>query len=602
MNRKTFIHKIIVLLIFSILISSTFVNVYAIDDIEEAKSEADTQYSVLAIADYYNLNDLEFQDANVIDDRFDDFGWDQGQYETNSSVQHWDFTEYGTDWESDDGDFLYYMGHAGSSGTSNGVTIYSPLMLQAWNYYANSHGRSYCNPDRVGTYSNSNWDTDLEWAMFAACKTLKNNGSATRWGSCLYNGMHQLLGYNDTSHGHPDDTIIAHSFTNRAMGTSIYCQVFTSFRYAHINPIFNVPGYGDTDDFAHDDNDTIWAGVMHEGNYNDHLHGISTGATADITNSVSDVRYYDYENWTKYAGDLLFDKSSSKQSVISTMKTEGGTTLNIYCSVPKSIFAQTVNKVKSKNLSATDIAKKYENVIKLSDNEYLIGKTAYLTVNNNIISYTTEPELEETSIDLVKSYDVAMEILQNVYGMQSEYQLDEVFKFRSLSLFDENSQPLDIEDQTEKVYGYSFNFRTFVNGSKILGNDVIKVEVLNGAPTSIFSNMNEYKLNEEKTFETIDASKALSVFGEYVDFYLPEEKQIDICEIELAYRNCDETNELEPVWFIEYSFYENGRDVSVLHYSVNAITGEPLIEIPNMESELQNQEYDYEGISEANEK
>lgn len=365
------------------------------------------------------MSDLQLQDANVINYRFSDYNWRCGQYETDSSVQHWDFTEYGTDWEADDGDFLYYMGHAGSSSASNGVTIYSPLMLQGWNYYSNTHSRSYVNPDRIGTYSNSKWNTDLEWAMFAACSTLRNTGSAARWGKTLYNGMHQLLGYKNTSHGHPDDTIIAHSFATRAMGTSIYRQVFTSFRYAHTSPIYPVPEYSSTTSsgFSHSDNPTIWAAVMHEANYNDLLHGNDTGATADVNGSVSDVRYYDYQNYTKSGGIILFGESSINLELSETKKytTKKGNTVTISGENPEYNEFLSIKKVKSLNPSLEKVSKKYKGTKKVSTAEYLSSNNEVLSSVGSVISYTRDPELKESSYDIEASYNTALDTLKNTY-------------------------------------------------------------------------------------------------------------------------------------------------------------------------------------------
>ncbi len=253
------------------------------------------EFSVLAVKNYTVLPDLNsFSDANEFNACFGSLepagcGYKRIQYEKDSSVQYWDFYDYGDDLEADQGDILYFMGHGYASTYSLGALIYSPLALQVFkdSDYSNSNPRSYCNPSRIGTNSNSNWNEDLEWAIFAACSTLANNGSASRWSKVLYNGAHTILGYRETAYGHPDDYYIICGWEDRVRGIigSTPQTITRAWRNTHL---YNSYPLNDRDN---------WAAVGHSLNFGDKLIYYG-GYTPDVRGSISDVRYYDSINYS----------------------------------------------------------------------------------------------------------------------------------------------------------------------------------------------------------------------------------------------------------------------------------------------------------------
>lgn len=179
-----------------------------------------------------------------------------------------------------------------------------------------------------------------------------------------------------------------------------------------------------------------------------------------------------------------------------------------------------------------------------------------------------------------------------------EYKLDRTYKFRSLSLFDENSEPLDISVQEETVYGYMFEFRNSVDGFKILGNDVVRIEVVDGKPSMVHANMNQYQTSGETKSHGVNSTAAIKSFGKYVDAFMDGEADILVINIGLSYRDWQDKNELLPVWAVEYQVRHNEKDYDILRFEVNALTGEPLIEIPEAPTVVSVQEADEQGMEE----
>lgn len=531
-----------------------------------ASTEA-CEYSVLAVGDYYALSDLTFEDANAFDRRFSGIGWTRIQYEKDANVQYWDFYDYGTDLEADQGDFLYFMGHGWSSTVSLGETIYSPLGLQGFKYYDNSHSRSYVNPSRIGYNANSKWDDDLEWFVIGACSTLANNGSATRWGQTLYNGMHGLFGYKATAHGMPDDEKIANHFMNFATGApgglGFPTTVYYSWEFAHWES-----------DLYYDDNPYIWAIVMHSNNKNDYLHGYSgsygSGATPDVRGSISDVKYYDLDN---SSGISLFSASSTS---LDEPYIDG--ILKMTVKLPE--------KKKIKSIQPKDITLDINNIAQKifgkqmlftqnQENEYICRENDKVLKKNNLggIQYYKLGEIEKV---FTKTEDAARKIaedfLKNNIKLPADAELAKVHVMRSIPLFDEKNQPLD--NPTPEILGYVFEYRHKIGEDLLAGNEKILVSVREDGVEYCLFNWHEFSATDTGKM-SISSEEAYEEFKRIMNkIYEGIEKPIEVIGVDFVYvcRHDADSFDYIPVW--RFSYYEPDVDSKIIRYfDVNAETG-----------------------------
>lgn len=239
-------------------------------------TEAAVEYTVLGVGDYAVQNDLNNGDATVFRNRMDGLGWTKTAEWYNSAVYHSDFTKYGNQ-----SDILYHTGH----GMENGY-----LALRDYGYSGGSSLRQFAYYNQVGGDIKGATDTpyeDAEWMIFATCSALEK----MLWGKQLANGLHHFFGYHDVSLDYTDNKIID-NFINRVFAKNGYTGETMFSAWMQANNMYS----------EHD-----WAIIGHNGNKNDYMHGVKTGATADIT-GTADV--YRWKGYNPYPGSRGYEEAN----------------------------------------------------------------------------------------------------------------------------------------------------------------------------------------------------------------------------------------------------------------------------------------------------
>lgn len=535
------------------------------------------EFSVLAVRDYYVLPDLNsFSDADEFNACFGTLmpggcGYTRIQYEKDSSVQYWDFYDYGTDLEADQGDILYFMGHAYSSTVSLGETIYSPLALQAFkdSRYGNSHSRSYCNPNRLGTYASSKWDDDLEWAIFAACSTLANNGSARRWGQVLYNGAHTIFGYRETSYGHPDDYYIIKGWEDRVRGIigSSPQYLTQAWRNTHI---YNSYPLIDRDN---------WAVVGHSANFQDKLINYG-GYKPDVRGSISDVRYYDYANYS--GGGVTLSSLTTTEIKGRSAKT------TLQTALPSSSPEVSILKGRIANPDYQEVAKKvFKKDIRPENKKGRAGEyTVFSDATSSFFVDQTQAQVFESaltntpiSIDEYQAQQKALDFLNEIGGLPKDAEPVSIMAFQSTPLFDDNSSPLD--NAEPEILSYNFEFGHSYNQIPIMGAERISVEIQDGGVVGYFRSWHEFQPAGKKA-KPISAKDATDIFAKNIDKILPiAGEPIVIKDVKLVYwtepSNVGDGSAVSrPVWRIGFQISGTESHSSLSYLNVDALTGKAL--------------------------
>mgnify|MGYP001772769253 CR=1 FL=1 len=218
----------------------------------------DYSYSVLAVGDYVNLNDLDNGDADVIINNWPS-GWILDQNERDASVQDWDFIDEAIG--ADESDFLYYTGH-GSWWRLDWYGLHTEICL-----------REHDNDDYYGDFwydevyqdGYDNLDYDFEWAFFACCNIHLDED----WDTLLKTRGHGIFGYDDVTYDIADNDV-ARDFINYAKAGQ---QIEWSFVWASENHDFNCYRY-----------------AMHWANDDDHLW--SEGTVYPDTTDNSDIYWW----------------------------------------------------------------------------------------------------------------------------------------------------------------------------------------------------------------------------------------------------------------------------------------------------------------------
>lgn len=244
----------------------------------KAATEYTGQYLVLGVGDYANTttNDLDNGDAYTFVNRMNGLSWTKYAEFYDDGVYYSDMNSYGNY-----SDILYFTGHGGSDGKLILQDYWQSVSLQ--NPY-----QSWINYNQTGGPMLGYNDTpneDLEWMIFAACDAL----TQSNWGSQLKNGVHHILGYRKPSYDIIDNDIL-NNFINRAFGKNGYMAETVKSAWINANRMYSEPD---------------WAIIGHNGNVNDYMHGVSTGATEDILGTSDLYRWYGDSSGNPYFSDYL---------------------------------------------------------------------------------------------------------------------------------------------------------------------------------------------------------------------------------------------------------------------------------------------------------
>lgn len=300
-----------------------------------AEYESDTDYSVI-----YTRSSGDDTDADIIDTWFWNHGWGREQFKSarvlgasnqpsHGSLTHGkydDMTEAG-----DDSDFIYLSGHGG-------YMAYLPIYVYGQDEDSEDPIDSISpdiactneSPFEVGVgwvggpgVNESRWDTDVEWAVLAACVQLDidyhgainiwnpdriaafseanpTDSAAKTWARTMLgtpNRVHSIMGYDDAAPDAPEDELVATEFCKCAFDEQR--SVLDSWRTANQR---KAPGYN-------------WAYVSHDANRADRLHGVGTGVTADTpANSEYHVSFLSQKRTTDGDGwGLILDGEGGEE-------------------------------------------------------------------------------------------------------------------------------------------------------------------------------------------------------------------------------------------------------------------------------------------------
>ena len=217
----------------------------------------DYSYSVLAVGDYVNLQNLDNGDADVIINNWPS-GWTLDQNERDGSVQDWDFIDesYG----ADESDFLYYTGHG-----SSWCIFHTEVCLREWNWpFEDDHYGDFWY-EEVYQDGYDNLDYDFEWAFFAACSIHKDE----EWDTILKTKGHGTFGYDDVTFDITDNDVARDFVTYVKAGG----QLEWAFVDASTNHGFNCYRY-----------------ALHWANDDDHLWG--EGVVYPDTTDNTDIYWW----------------------------------------------------------------------------------------------------------------------------------------------------------------------------------------------------------------------------------------------------------------------------------------------------------------------
>ncbi|MDF2605887.1 MAG: hypothetical protein K0S34_77 [Bacillales bacterium] len=385
------------------------------------------EYTVLGVADYnYSPPDLNNGDAFKFRDRMAGLSWTKTKEYYDSYVWDSDFTNAGNN-----SDILYFTGHGNDSGE---------LVLQNYGGTDTSGHKWAANYDRVGLprilgYTDAE-DEDAEWMIFASCSSLYQ----LKWGRQLDSGLHMLLGYYDTTNDYTDTNII-NNFIDRAFGKNGYAaqKIFDAWRFSN-----NL--YGENQ----------WAVIGHSSNINDYVHGVGSGATADVL-GVSDVYRYFGTSAANYSTLNISSYSKSSDSLIKPTTTIELDTLN---KKYKYKFSY-----KSENINIMDIV---VNNLGIKNIYEFKNQETDTTLYNNGIG-TVEHNKDGS---LVYSRSAVVEPIQKTQDQVKDEVINYISKnggYRSdLELLTINPELRENENGSE-IIGYIFNFVQKSNDTYIDG-------------------------------------------------------------------------------------------------------------------------------------
>lgn len=500
-----------------------------------AQDDPVNEFTVIAVKNYTYLPVLNsFSDADEFNRCFGaavpgGLGWSRIQYAKDAEADYWDFYDYANGLAADDGDILYFMGHGYWAEKWGKVTIYSPLALRVFKdrHYSPTDGNSYVNPERIGTYSSSRWDGDLEWAILGTCNTLRDNGSASRWGQTLYNGMHTICGYKDTSSGHPDDFDIIRDWENRVRGIGYPIQCVTeAWLGANLdNPVAT-------------SRNPNWAAVGHSADFYDHIWGFGTVGD-DVRGRIDDVRYYD-----------------------SVTYPNGG-------KIPVAVASKALSGRGARTTLRVALPASPERARVLTGRAATAGR---VFVAPQALGTRAVP----TNMSRGEATKLALDYVRRTWGLPPDARVVDVCAVRSRPLFDADSRPVTAGPPT--VLRYTVRFGHSADGVPILGDEEISVDV-QGSGVVRASKSWHQKFERSHTARSIGPDRALSIFAASIDGLLDVAgRPLDVEEVTLGYLPTVSTDAtasatLRPVWHIGFRVSGSGPDVNRIYLDVDAISG-----------------------------
>jgi len=440
-----------------------------------------------------------------------------------------------------DQDVLYWSGHGYSNGklsyNSGKNTFYGPEKV----------GIIWTNYDPDSNTTNSAWNTDIEWVIFAACSQM-TNPARTKWAKTMLGTAHQvhsISGYDGTAPGDGyqrggDNSVLVKFFANEEAGNSIRYSWKVANEYNYRNN---------------------WGVLTHYGNRYDRICGFPGNRYPNpVPGQTPNIRYC-------YSGNPDPGISQPLSSKISLLDNKDKK-INLQTELTKSLVDE-YRAVKGLKIDLDSELLKNKffkgitdiKVIKKDDRVeyYKDQKSLEIDENNYIFAVAREILYEDgIKVNKNKAKQIAKKYIKEILGMpdnakliQTRYVVD--YKVDLINS-DENK-----EKSTEQILAYIFEFGQEIEGIPMSlkdGGNKIEVEVDSEGVTFAFKNWNEIFIDEtiEKK-KLITSKEAIDKFVEYIkskDIPL-DDNILNIVKIDLVYSNSTTGDKLlfNPVWEIE---------------------------------------------------
>ncbi|GAB4264593.1 DUF6345 domain-containing protein [Thermincola ferriacetica] len=438
--------------------------------------------------------------------------------------------------QADQGDLLYFMGHA-----------YSDRMLlkdELTDVHYTDIGTTY---DSSTYSSNSAWDDDLEWIILGACSIANRNYDGIQWAKTLMGSprrAHGIYGYQASSPSYPNDYYVATKFFANAAGTSPQ-TIWSS--WINANNYYNA---------------TNWGVIEHSGN-RDYLWGKGT-VTSDTTGAPVIYQY-------QYGDDRVeLLSSASVELSNSSIQTSDFTKVKLVGS-----YNTTAQKLDEEVIIDQFYADEQKNQIyKIRDKKGDLivegpkGSKLEILHTSGAIKYSREIVDEVVNFDYMEARAMADKFLETHGGKPADAF---VWKIRPLEKNLLNFGT-DSVDKSEKI-GYLVEYKRKVDNILVDGynGDSIRVLVDNQGVANmhkLWRNIDKNFNNDKKPIVTPEIAQTAAINNVHKIWKVPGKADNSI-KTDLVYFSksfMHDQTVMEPAWRVEV-----GKDSYIF---VNAYSGE----------------------------
>jgi len=535
---------LIILFIFIVTIASTS-PVFAWDSLKEVRGVYGGNYKDTDVHDFCNY-------------LYNNHGYTKYVYVYQNSSP--DRLRYAT-WE----DILYWSGHGWSTGQLTYGLTEGERVTEDHKFY----GPEYVGINWVtqGKTTNSYWNNDLEWVIFAACNQM-TEPARTKWAKTMLGTQHQvhgICGYDGTGPGDIVDNAIVDKFM-------AYLNAGYSFCFCW--------------EMANETNGqrtiTYWGTLAHSGNRYDTLSNYDDNSRNPIPGSTPDIRYYSNSNPT--TGIPIQPSALTNSGSSQILLNEGNKKLILKANLPIN-YSKTLKPAKGvkKAISKDNlIAKVMSKEEKVDIKDYALG-TIYKK-DNKMIDFRKDGDIlivEKETINDVEvlseefALDIAKKYVEEKLGMPKDVKLGRV-RYSCEEQVDLLDNSKVLEKDTKKVTAYIFEFTQDIDGvpmSLNAGGNKIQVKVDADGVVYGYINWDNIEFDSfEREKQIISCSQALDKVISYIKAAesIDYNKEMTITNVALVYSNslCEDKTNYIPVWEI---IFEDGRIIHVDAFDGNVI-------------------------------